>query len=263
MIKRTISRIIALIIVCTIMFVTSCGFCSPLDKMKRSLNDDFSFTIEYLYMDIANNGMSQKMKQVSSKNGSFSFLIDRKNWNHNYNYENSEIVEYYYQYEGDTLYCYMKDKNQKVSKVAMSDHDAYIMKQDKNRMVSSNAIFPSYLEGLKESADKKGYEFTLPTDKLLKDNSYLSVFLQNAFNLSGKEYDSSLSLNVKCTIEVEENTYRINKISYDFSQLKELLLSEFSLEAEKTMGTELMYMVFELDYDLADKIIVPNDFLVE
>ena len=263
MIKRTISRILTLIIVAIMIFVTGCGFSSPLGEMKRSLSDDFSFTIEYLYMDIANNGMSQKMEQVYGKDGSFSFLIDRKNWNHIYDYENSEVVEYYYQYEGDTLYCYMKDKNQEVSKVAMSDDDIYLMEKDKNRIVGSNAIFPSYLEGFKESADKDGYEFDLPVGEVLKDDSYLSAFLQNAFTLSGKEYDSSLQLSVKCTGEVEKNTYHINKISYDFSQLKPLLLSDFSLESEGALDTELMYMVFEFDYDLADKIIVPNEFLTE
>ena len=64
MIKRTTGRILALIIVAIMIFVTGCGFSSPLGEMKRSLSDDFSFTIEYLYMDIANNGMSHKMEQV-------------------------------------------------------------------------------------------------------------------------------------------------------------------------------------------------------
>ena len=60
--------------------------------------------------------------------------------------------------------------------------------------------------------------------------------------------------------KTEEDTYRPIRVSYDFSELKPYVLSNFALEGEGALDKEFMYMTYEFDYNLEKSIQVPSEF---
>ena len=239
--------------------LSSCRM-TALDRMKKELNNDFSFDITLMYMNLAKNGITETMKQITGEDGSFYYLVEWSVWDHDTDYEKTEKNEFYYQYEENIFYCYMKDKEGEISKQAISKSTEYEMKNDKKSIVGANAIFPSYMENFEEVETNQKYKFSLPVDQILKDNIHLSTFLDNIFGLCGVEYDESLNLKVVCNIETEKDTYRPIKVSYDFSELKPYVLSNLALEGEGALDKEFIYMTYEFDYDLDKSIQVPNEF---
>lgn len=256
-------KLFALFIVCLLVIssvaLSSCQM-TALDRMKKELNNDFSFDVSFMYMNLAKNGVNETMKQATGKDGSFYYLVEWSIWDHDADYEKTEKNEFYYRYEENVFYCYMKDNNGKISKQAISKSTEQEMKNDKKSIVGANAIFPSYIESFEEVEAYHKYKFSLPIDQVLKDNIHLSIFLDNVFGLSGVEYDETLNLKVVCNIETEEDTYRPIRVSYDFSELKPYVLSNFALEGEGALDKEFMYMTYEFDYNLEKSIQVPSEF---
>ena len=263
--KNGIIKIISLCLMVALMLVcfTGCipSFYSPLDRMKSQLENDFSFQISYNYTNLAFNGMSQQMQQQYGNDGSFYFSIERKQWDHRTDYDFSENVEYYYRYENNVMVCYMRTNDQEVQRSEISEEVENAMRADKYRIVGADTLFPAYLENFSEKIEGEEYTFTLPLDKVLEDDIYLSSFLSNVFTLCGKEYDPSLNLNILCTCITETDQLRPQKIVYDFSQIKPYVLSEGALSGEWALDTDFMYLYYEFDFVLQETIVIPNDVL--
>ncbi len=256
--KLFILFIVFLILISSVA-LSSCQM-TALDRMKKELNNDFSFDISLMYMNLAKNGITETMKQTTGEDGSFYYLVEWSVWDYDTDYKQTERNEFYYQYEENIFYCYMKDNDGKISKQAISKSTEQEMKNDKKAIVGVNAIFPSYLENFEEDEVNHKYKFSLPVEQILKDNIHLSTFLDNVFGLCGVEYDETLNLKVVCNIETEEDTYRPIRVSYDFSELKPYVLSNLALEGEGALDTEFMYMTYEFDYNLDKSIQVPSEF---
>ena len=154
----------------------------------------------------------------------------------------------------------MKNSDSEISKEAISKSTLEAMNADKMKIVGSSYLLPSYLESFTEVSEGQKYQFSLSVENALKDSAFLSTYLNNVFALSGKEYDKSLGLNILCTVETEKGTYRPIKISYDFAELKPYVLSDFALDGEAALDTDLMYLIYEFDYNLPEHIEIPSEF---
>ncbi len=190
MFKKVTMLILTILLICISISITGCQK-EPLDAMKEQLENDCSFNTSLMYMNLATNGMSQKMEQKYGKDGSFYFLVDRHIWNHTTDYDETEKNEFYYQYENDILYCYMKNNDGEISKQAISKSVIDEMTRDKMKIIGADSLFPTYLENFTEEFEGEKYKFSLPVGKALNDDTFLSTYLNNVFALSGAEYDES------------------------------------------------------------------------
>lgn len=267
--RRITIKTVALLLIC--IFVLLCG-CQQknfddvsdnglVEKIKSQLSNDFSFNCSYDYINLAINGMSQLMVQRYGKDGSFSFLIDRHQWEHSNNYDVKEKVEYYYRYEDDILVCYMRKDGQNVERIEISNDELEIMNKDKLRIVGEKVLFPSYLENFEEVVSGEKYTFSLSVSKILESDSFLSVYLKNVFILCGKENEDFEKIDILCVCETEKDSYRPITISYDFNNLKTYVLSSGALSGEEAFNGDFMGMTIEFDYDLPKTVEVPDDFL--
>ena len=100
-------KIIALLLcTCTLGMLSSCKQpkeSTPLEKIQEWLSQDCSFQISAEYSNIGENGYTHSMKQISAKDGSFSFVDDRHIWEHAISYDSVNKREYYYRYENGRL----------------------------------------------------------------------------------------------------------------------------------------------------------------
>lgn len=256
---------VLLLFLCLVILLTGCTGITetnPLQRMKKQLNEEFSFYVSYEYMHLAHNGIAQQMEQIYGKDGSFYFVIARHQWDHTSDYEYMENIEYYYRYENTEMVCYMKEKDGEVSRSVLTEDVIKQMAEDKLKIVGPDTLFPAYLENFTEEMSGEKYSFNLPVDQILEGESFLSVYLQNVFVLSGNAYDSATEINILCTVETEKDTDRPVKISYDFTELKPYVLSEGALSGEFALDMEPMHMVFEFDYDLPETVEIPSGFSI-
>lgn len=235
-------------------------------QIKEWLDKDCSFEISYMYMNLANNGISAEISQSFAKDGSFHFLMESRQWDHAADYESKDKMEYYYRYEDKKLVCYQKHNDGDTQRTVLTNKAKKEMNTSKSMMVGSKGLLPEYLENFKENkknaeTGQRCFSFSLPVKEVINNDTLLSSYIQNAFSLFGSEYDSKAQIDIICNIVVEEDSLRPVKISYDFKNLEPYVLSEGALSGEAALETEFMYMVYEFDYDTLKTVTIPNGFI--
>lgn len=234
---------------------------SPLSAMKIQLTKDFSYTISYMYSDFPYVGFSQTIEQHSAKDGSFAFTCETKQWNNTTEYESTDLAEYYYRYENDEFICYLRHNYGEVTRSEVSDKVQREMEADRKRTLGYESLLPSYLMDFTEEAPGEKYTFRLPMARILEDNSYLAVYLNNIFTARDFTYDSSMELEIIGTCIVEKGSYKPLEITYDFSELKPYVLSNGANSAEYALDMECMYLEYHFDYDIPETAEAPDGLL--
>lgn len=234
-----------------------------LSVLKEQLSQKWNFQISYRYMHLAYNGFSQETIQTYAKDGSFSSSTERSYWDHTRNYEESTSAEFYYRYEDNDLICYSKENGSNSQRSVINAKTQREMETSRLMLVGPDGLLPKYLEDFEKKTENTIYTFRLPVADILKDETLLSIFIQNAFALYGSEYDKNTDISILCTLETEPESLRPLKLEFDFSELKPYVLSSGALSGEYALDIDLMYMRYTFNADFADKISIPSIFSEE
>ena len=242
------------------------GGCTPnaankdLAAIKKWLNQDFSFTMSYQYMNLAINGMSQQTTQCFAADGSWSFITQRKTWDHRTDYESEEKAEFYYRYEDSQLVCYSQTDGSAPQRITIGKQEKAEMDESKAYIVGAPALLPEYLEAFSvvQTESATILTFQLPVEKVMADSTILSMFVKNIFTLAGQEYKSEYHAMIICTLETDPKTLRPRNLSYDFSQLKPYILSDGAQNGEYALDTDFVTMTYSFDYELPDTTDIPD-----
>ena len=239
---------------------TSISQQKELASVKKWLEEDFSFTMSYQYMDLAHHGTSQQTTQVFAADGSWSMINQRKVWNHATDYNSQEIGEFYYRYENSQLICYSSIDGKAPQRIAVSNSEKVEMDRSKAYLVGAPALLPKYLEGLSVTQTDTAtiLTFQLPVEKIIADSTVLAVFINNMFTLAGEEYKSAYNAMIICRLEVTPETLQPKSLSYDFSQLKPYLLSSGAQSGEEALDSDFITMTYTFDYELPGSIQIPE-----
>ncbi len=232
-----------------------------LSVLKEQLSQKWNFQISYQYMHLAYNGFSQETIQTYAKDGSFFSSTERSYWDHTRDYEESTSAEFYYRYEDNNLICYFKENGSDSQRSVINAKALREMEASRLMLVGSDGLLPEYMEDFEEKTENTVYTFRLPVAEILKDETLLSIFIQNAFTLYGSEYDKKANISIMCTLETEPDSLRPLKLEFDFSELKPYVLSSGAHSGEYALDTDLMYMRYTFNADFADTISIPDDFL--
>ena len=235
----------------------------PLIILKQWLGKDCSFTLSYLYMNLAINGLSQETTQVFAADGGWSFKNQRKTWDHTTNYEFEDNAEFYYRYEDSQLICYSIINGNTQQRTVLNKADQKAMDDSKAYIIGIPGLLPDYLQDLTvtQTDDAAIFAYTLPVEKVLADSTLLAVYVQNVFALSNYEYEPEGHLLIGCTFETDPETFQPKSLSFDFSQLKPYVLSKYAQSGEQSFETEFMTMVFTFDYNLPPTIAIPENLI--
>ncbi|MBR5451987.1 MAG: hypothetical protein IKV36_03215 [Clostridia bacterium] len=265
---------ISFLLICAILCFSVCGCdeapdsnnsssntIDPIKSIKSQLHYDSSYKISFDFTNFLYNGFSQEIEQISAKDASFKFLLNRRQVNHSTQEEYSERVEYYYRYERSNFICYMKKDDKPVERIKVSSQTKQSMDLDRLRIIGADTLLPSYLEAFTEKVPGEEYTFRLPLNEVMKDDNYLNTFLSMAFAFGGKEYDESLNLYIICTCKVKKDTYQPTQITYDFTQVKPYVFGDGVLSAEHALHDDFMTMSIDFNFDLAESTEIPEEFL--
>lgn len=235
----------------------------PLVILKQWLGKDCSFTLSYLYMNLAINGLSQETTQVFAADGGWSFQNQRKNWDHTTNYETEENAEFYYRYEDSQLICYSIINGNVQQRAVLNKADQKAMNDSKAYMIGVPGLLPDYLQDLSvtQTDDAAVFTYTLPVEKILADSTLLAAYIQNVFALSNYEYKPEDQLLIGCTFETAPETFQPKSLSFDFSQLKPYVLSNGAQSGEFALDADFMTMVYTFDYNLPSTIAIPENLI--
>ncbi len=230
---------------------------------KFSFSPDVTHKISYEYMNLLDFGFSRDIEQTSYKDGSFSYFITDRQWNHGTEYDETIKREFYYQYEDGSLICYMKEPDGKISHGEVEQEVLDSMNRDKAKIISTDAIIPTYAEGFTEVVEGTQYTFSMPVKDIIKDDNMLSSFISSIFTASGFEYNDTLGLDIICTIDAytsDDGTVYPTKVSYDFDQIKPFVLSKGAMSGEYALDVNLITMTYEFDYNMDETVEIPEEF---
>lgn len=232
----------------------------PMGQLQQWLNKDSSFTISYQYMNLAVNGMSQSITQTQAADGSWSFHNQRKVWYHTSDYEVEESAEFYYRYEGSQLVCYSSIDGSTPQRAQLSSRDIAAMDKDKASMVGILGLLPEYMQELSivQTNEAATISFRLPVDKVLEDETFLSMFVSNTFSLSGNEYKTAYNASILCTFETAPQTFQPKSVSYDFTEIKPYVLSSGAQSGEVAFEADFLTMEYTFDYNLPATTQIPD-----
>ena len=234
-----------------------------LGDVKQWLKKDFSFALSYQYTNLGINGMSQNTTQTFAADGSWSFINQRKIWDHTINYESQENAEFYYLYEDSQLICYSSIDGNMLQRTVVSSREKKEMDDSKAYIVGSPALLPKYLKNLSVAQENTVTVFTfeLPVDKVLADSTFLSIFVNNAFILADQEYKDEYHAVILCTLETDSQTLQPKSLSYDFSQIKPYILSSGAQSGEYALDSDFVTMVYSFDFNLRKTTEIPGHLI--
>ena len=231
-----------------------------LSLLREKLKEVFSFTISYQYMHLAYNGISQEITEKHAQDGSFRFISTTRVWDHTQSYESTDQAEYYYRYEDGIMVCYVCANGAEPQRMTLTKAQEQEIAASKDILVGPDGLLPQYLVDFRQESET-AYSFRLPLDKVVADGTMLSKLVYYAFAMYGSEYDPDWNLFVGVTVEVDPKTMTPASFTFDFSEVKPYVLSDGALSGEYALETDLMYMVFTLDYSLEETISVPDSFI--
>ena len=257
--KRTFIQICSLL--CVLFLLCGCRqkTIDPLDSVKSWLAQDFCFRVSYSFRDFRKEGISDEINVVYAADGSHSTIYSRNTWNYQRNLHWEETSEFYCRYEDSPLVCYryIDDVDGvSVERTVMTSQDIERQTERKLYWVDVSAIVPDYLQNLSVTHTKTSAILTyeLPLKKVDSDSTILAVFINYAAGCSAEQYEPSNTLTIGCTLETNPITYQPKSLTFDFTQLKPMLLSTDEGSADE----ELMTMTVAFDYSLPDSITPPD-----
>ena len=275
-------RILLCISVCTLLLLLGCGqtpplsdstpattepqppatteelSAEPIEQVKAQLNDYLNFRLSMEYMEPMRYSTFQETDMLYAADGSYRMTNSRKNTHGTQ--ETEETAEFYYRYESDEFVCYMRVGDAAFSRAVMTVADLQAMEATRPLLVGAPALLPDYLQDLTltETEDSLIFTYQLPLEEVLDDNTMLATFVGNVFNLSGAKYDESQHLTIGCTLEVAPETYCPRSLTYDFEQVKPLVLTDGAFSFEYALQTDLMTMSYSFDDDHPATVTIPE-----
>ena len=281
--KSTVfKRILLRISVCTLLLLLGCGqtpplsdstpattepqppatteelSAEPIEQVKARLNDYLNFRLSMEYMEPMRYSTFQETDMLYAADGSYRMTNSRKNTHGTQ--ETEETAEFYYRYESDEFVCYKRVGDEVFSRTVMTIADLQAMEATRPLMAGAPALLPDYLQDLTltETEDTLVFAYQLPLAEVLDDNTMLAAFVRNAFTLSGADYDESQHLTIGCTLEVAPETYCPRSLTYDFEQVKPLVLTDGAFSFEYALQTDLMTMSYSFDDDHPAAVTIPE-----
>ena len=236
----------------------------PLTRIRQSLSQGCSFQSDELYRNLASFGFSRTILQESAKDGSFRFLTESHQWDYGSEFDEQTVAEFYYQYENGILVCYRKQDGQEAVRIPMTKSEEAELAAGREQILGQANLLPEYLTeftdlGAEEESGRHEFSFRLPLSEVLADDALLSSFVSNACAMSGYTARPGDDLHITAFLSTDD-AMRPTTLKYDLTELKPYVLSEGALSGEFALDTDLMYMTFEFDYDLAESISVPEGF---
>lgn len=235
-----------------------------LAQIRQSLSQEFSFVVDEMYMDLASDGFSQTICQDSSSDGSFHFRMDFHQWDYLSDYDVTDIKDFYYQYEDNSMVCYAKFNEDAPTRMLMTKNDEADLNATKDQLVGAQALVPDYLTDFADAGrDENGlqcFTYRLPLSDILSDNTLLSSYISNVCAFFCYTYLSSDDLSVYVTVCTDDSMRPVS-VTHDFSELKPYVLSEGALSGEAAFETDLMHLTYTFDYDLPQSVPVPESFV--
>ncbi len=242
-----------------------------LNVLRESLSEVHTVSIDLLYMQLADNGFSQSIRQETALDGSFHFITTKRIWDHRTGQDTQTVAEFYYLNEAGQFVCYQKIDGGATDRAVLSSADKIALGVSAEQFAGARAFFPSYLEqfsdsGISEETGQQCYTFRLPVEKVLADSEGLLLrnYLASALSLGNTAQDADLSgVAVLCTVYTSAQTGRIERLSMDFSELKPFVLSNGAQSGEFALDMESMSLEYLLGYETAETTELPEAFLAE
>ena len=234
-------------------------------ELEAWLSKECSFSMSMEYRNLVFDGYSHEIRQENAVDGGFHFVSLFKQWDRLSNYEYEEKAEYYYQFEDGDLVCYMKMNDQNPSRGVLSKEDTRMLLADKQRVVGIEVLLPEYMENFEyaESTEQENQticSFALPLKRILEEPSMMANLVYNAMSMSGEDAVAKKNVSVLAELIVETDTLKPLSLTYDFDELKPYLFSDGALSGEFAFDIDLMSMTYEFDYQLHERIHVPEEF---
>lgn len=235
-----------------------------LTQIRQSLSQEFSYVVDEMYMNLASDGFSQTVCQDSSVDGSFHFQMDFHQWNHFSDYDVSDIKDFYYQYEDNSMACYAKFNDDTPTRMLMTEDEETDLYATKDQIVGAQALLPDYLTDFADAGNQTEtglhcFTYRLALSDILSDRTLLSSYISNVCASYGYTYRPSDDLSVTVTLCTDDSMRPIS-ITHDFSELKPYVLSDGALSGETAFETDLMYLTYTFNYNLPQSVSVPESF---
>lgn len=236
------------------------------DELEEWFSEECSFSLFMEYRNLVFDGYSHEIRQENASDGGFHFVSLFKQWDRLSNYEYEEKAEYYYQFEDGNLVCYMMMNDQNPSRGVLSSEDAQMLLADKQRVVGVEVLLPEYLESFEfkksqEDETQAICTFSLPLKRVLEEAGMMASLIHNSMSMSGKDDVAVQDVSVYAELIVESDTLKPLSLTFSFDELKPYLFSDGALSGEFAFGMNLMSMTYEFDYQLLEKIHVPEEFI--
>jgi len=184
----------------------------------------------------------------------------------------------YFRYEDDELVAYEKNIDGTYDFDVASVEYSIGLDSEYAMLAGPSALMPSYITDLKLSGQNEAngnliYTYNIPLDELVSNpESYIvlnrSYVFPATFAMTPAQLLSNsevlyapVGVNIKCSIEVEEETYRPVRLLFDFEEYKPYVLSEERIAEEKAKEEDYFFIEYSFNYDLPETITIPEDFL--
>lgn len=244
---------------------------SPMTDMERMaaaaewLNKDFSFILDFQFNNPGVCSMMQRTEYLFGKDGTRG-MVNVRRLQYPGEEAKGEMGRFFYRYEGSEYICYTSIDDQAPQRIPVSGQTLIAMEADKAILVGELCLMPSYLEGLYVTNPVGVDEVTalaywLPVDQVLADKTMISVYLNNAFALSGKTYPNDANAGILMILEIDTATCRPITLSCIFNEVRPYVIPESVLTGQVEEDQKLMYMEYSFYYDLAESVTVPEDMI--
>ena len=238
----------------------------PLEELRQSFKEQYSFHLFCEYMHLAYNGFSQETKDIGGRDDTHYSSTLRKQWIHYDDYYAESVGDFYYHTEGDKYVCYSGYDDNKIYRDTVSDEHKQQMENDRGRLVGAEGILPNFLQNFEEAKKDSQiitYTYQLPVEDLRDSNAFLGIFINNIFTYYKEfpqTYDPELNIMINCTLEVDAKTGYPISFFCDFSELEPFVLTDGALSSIHATNVELLTFRIQYDYDIEETVPIPERF---
>ncbi|MBQ6431155.1 MAG: hypothetical protein IJJ99_04700 [Oscillospiraceae bacterium] len=234
-------------------------------SIRQNLPEVFSYHLEEMYMNLAQDGFSQTIDQETALDGSFHFTLYQRQWDHTAEFADETLRDFYYQQEDGVMVCYARLNGEAPERIPMTKAEEADLSASMELVVGASALLPDYLkdfkdEGIDSESGLRRCTYRMSVQDILHDETMLASFVYLVCAVSGYTYQATDDLYVTAALYLDD-AMRPVKLTHDFSELKPFVLSEGAVSGEYAMQTDLVYLTYEFDYDTPETISVPENFL--
>lgn len=234
-------------------------------SIRQNLPEVFTYHLEEMYMNLAQDGFNQTIDQETALDGSFHFTLYQRQWDHTAEFADETLRDFYYQQEDGVMVCYARLNGEAPERIPMTKAEEADLSASMELVVGASALLPDYLtdfkdEGIDSESGLRRYTYRMSVQDILNDETLLASFVYTVCAVSGYTYQASDDLYVTAVLYLDD-AMRPVKLTHDFSELKPYVLSEGALSGEYAMQTDLVYLTYEFDYDTPETIPVPAYFI--